>query len=246
MKFENMRRLLSTVRRAVDDYNMIQEGDRIAIGISGGKDSMALATVLHDLKIFYPKKFELVAITADMGFEGSDYESLRPFFDSLEIPYHIIDTHLAEIIFDIRKESNPCSLCAKMRRAILNDEAKKLGCNKLALGHHYDDVVTTFVMNLFNEGRLGSFSPVTYLSRMDITVIRPMVLTREKDISYFCNKNEIPVYKSKCPEDKNTDREKYKLMLDEMEKERKGIYHRIFLAMQKEGLSGYAAEDDKK
>ncbi len=245
MKFENIRRLLSFARRAVDDYNMIEDGDKIAVGVSGGKDSLALLAVMRDLSIFYPKKFQVCAITLDMGFEGGNHSALEAFYKELGIEYKIVKTQLAEIIFGVRKESNPCSLCARMRRGILHDTAKEMGCNKIALGHHFDDVIDTFIMNLFNEGRLGTFSPVTYLDRKQITMIRPLVLAPEKDIKYFVRKNEIPVTKSLCPEDKQTDREKYKIMLSEMEKTNDGLRHRIFGAIKKAGLDGYAIDENE-
>ena len=159
-----MKRMLSFVRRAVDDYGMIDEGDRIAVGISGGKDSLTLLAVMAALGRFYPKKFEVVGITVDMGFEGSDYSSVEEYCRTLGVEYKVVKTEIAKIIFDVRKESNPCSLCAKMRRGSLHAAAQESGCNKVALGHHYDDAVETFMMNLFFEGRLGCFSPVTYLS----------------------------------------------------------------------------------
>lgn len=237
--------MLSFARRAVDDYNMIEDGDRIAVGVSAGKDSLALLAVMCDLRRFYPKKFEVCAITLDMGFPGADNSDLEAFYKELDIEYKIVDTRLAEIIFDVRKESNPCSLCARMRRGILHDTAKELGCNKLALGHHFDDVVETFMMNLFNEGRIGTFSPYTYLDRKDITVIRPLVLAPEKDIKYFVSKNTLPIKQSLCPEDKQTDREKYKRMLADMEKENEGIRHRIFCAIKKADVDGYGTDESR-
>lgn len=242
----NVRRLLSRVRRAVDDYQMIDDGDKIAVGVSGGKDSLALLIALSELRRFYPKSFEVVAITVDMGFEGGDFSSLEAFYEALGVPYKIVKTNLAEIIFDTRKESNPCSLCARMRRGILHDTAKELGCNKLALGHHHDDVLETFMMNLCNEGRLGTFSPVTYLDRKDITVIRPFVLTKESEIIGFCSHNAVPVVKSLCPEDKVTDREFYKGLLNDLESRREGLRHRMFTALIKADLSGYGVEEKPK
>ena len=235
----NIRRLLSRVRRAVDDYGMIDEKDKIAVGVSGGKDSLALLIALAELRRFYPKRFEVCAITVDMGFEGSDMSPLEDFYKELSVEYRIVKTTLAEIVFDVRQESNPCSLCARMRRGILHDTAKELGCNKLALGHHYDDVLETFMMNLCNEGRLGTFSPVTYLDRKDITVIRPFVLTKESEIVGFANHHTLPIIKSLCPEDKKTDREFYKGLLAELEERREGLRHRMFTAIQKADLSGY-------
>ena len=242
----NVRRLLSRVRRAVDDYQMIDDGDKIAVGVSGGKDSLALLIALSELRRFYPKPFEVVAITVDMGFEGGDFSSLEAFYEALGVPYKIVKTNLAEIIFDTRKESNPCSLCARMRRGILHDTAKELCCNKLALGHHHDDVLETFMMNLCNEGRLGTFSPVTYLDRKDITVIRPFVLTKESEIIGFCSHNAVPVVKSLCPEDKVTDREFYKGLLNDLESRREGLRHRMFTALIKADLSGYGVEEKPK
>ena len=181
-----MKRMLSFVRRAVDDYNMIEDGDRIAVGISGGKDSLTLLEVLSELRRFYPKRFELVAITIDMGFEGSDFSYVAEFCRRLKVEYSIVKTDIAKIIFDVRKESNPCSLCAKMRRGSLHAEAVARGCNKVALGHHYDDAVETFMMNMFFEGRLGCFSPSSYLSNRQITLIRPMLYaTTEKFLRVF-------------------------------------------------------------
>ena len=234
-----MKRMLSFVRRAVDDYEMIEEGDKIAVGISGGKDSLTLMATLAALKKFYPKKFDLAAITVDMGFEGSDYSTIMEYCQRLGVEYKVVKTDIAKIIFDIRKESNPCSLCSKMRRGSLHAAATELGCNKVALGHHYDDAVETFMMNLFFEGRLGCFSPVTYLSNRKITLIRPMIYAQEKDVSYFVRRQEVPVVKSLCPEDHATEREKMKQFLLGLERENKGVKHRIFNAMCKGNIDGY-------
>lgn len=243
-QFGNIRRLLSHARRAIEDYRMINEGDKIAVGVSGGKDSLALLCVLKNLQIFYPKHFDLCAITVDMGFEKSDFSPLIEFYERLGIEYRIVPTDLAKIIFEVRKEPNPCALCAKMRRGILHDTAKAMGCNKIALGHHFDDVVDTFMMNLMNEGRLGTFAPVTYLSRKDITMIRPLVLTPEKDVQYYVRHASLPVIASACPEDKHTDREKYHNLLLDLEKENKGLRHRIFVAIKKANLDGYGINSE--
>ncbi len=234
-----MKRMLSFVRRAVDDYSMIEEGDRIAVGISGGKDSLCLLATLAAMKRFYPKSYELVAITVDMGFEGSDFSPIKEFCDRLEIEYVVVHTDIAKIIFDVRKESNPCSLCSKMRRGTLHQAVTEAGCNKVALGHHYDDAVETFMMNLFFEGRLGCFSPVTYLSNRKIKLIRPMIYAQEKDVQYFARRQELTVVKSLCPEDHATEREKMKRFLSALEKENKGIKHRIFTAMCKGEIDGF-------
>lgn len=236
---KEQKHLLSYVRRAVDDYNMIEEGDRIAVGISGGKDSLTLLAALAGLKRFYPKKFELVAITEDMGFEGSDYSAIAEFCKSLDVKYHIEKTDIAKIVFDIRKESSPCSLCAKMRRGALNGSAKKFGCNKVALGHHYDDAVETFMLNLFFEGRIGCFRPVTYLSRMDVTVIRPMIYMPEKDVRAYASVTSLPVTKSLCPADGNTQREEMKELLQALDKTNKGLKYRIFGAIQRGEIDGW-------
>ena len=236
---DEMKRILSYTRRAVDDYEMIHEGDRIAVGISAGKDSLTLLYALAGLRRFYPKKFELVAITVDMGFEGMDFTPIRELCEKLDVPYIVAKTEISRIIFDVRKEKNPCSLCAKMRRGALHNAAKEAGCNSVALGHHFDDVVETFMLNLFYEGRLGCFQPVTYLSRKDITVIRPMIYMPEKDIRYFANRIELPVIKSPCPADGNTERESMKQLLHSLERENKGLRYRIFGALQRGNIDGF-------
>lgn len=218
---------------------MIEEGDKIAVGVSAGKDSLTLLCALSQLKRFYPKRFELIAITVDMGFEGMDFTPIKEFCDKLEVPYHIIPTQISKIIFDVRKESNPCSLCAKMRRGALHTAAKELGCNKVALGHHFDDVVETFMLNLFYEGRLGCFQPVTYLSRIDLHLIRPMIYMPEKDVKYFAGKVTLPVIESPCPADKNTERENMKQLLHSLERENKGLRYRIFGAIQRGEIDGF-------
>ena len=236
---EDMRRILSYVRRAVDDYGMIEDGDSVAVGVSGGKDSLVLLAALAALSKFYPKKFSLIAITADMGWENMDLSGIKDLCSSLGIEYIIEKTEIAKIIFDIRKEENPCSLCSRMRRGVLHSSAVAHGCNKVALGHHFDDAVETFMMNLFFEGRLGSFSPVTYLSRSNIHVIRPLIYAQEKYIGYFARKNGLPIVESPCPEDKNTERENMKKLLASLEKDNKGLRYRIFGAMCKGEIDGY-------
>lgn len=236
---DNTKLLLSYARRAVDDYEMINEGDKIAVGVSAGKDSLALLVALAQMRRFYPKKFTLIAITVDMGFEGMDLSPIKSFCEELDVEYHVVPTQISKIIFDIRKEKNPCSLCAKMRRGALHTAAKELGCNKVALGHHFDDVVETFMLNLFYEGRLGCFRPVTYLSRIDLHLIRPLIYMPEKDVRYFASKVELPVIKSPCPADKNTERERMKELLHDLERENKGLRYRIFGAMQRGNIDGF-------
>ena len=235
-----MKRMLSFIRRAVDDYNMISEGDVIGIGISGGKDSLALLEAMAEMRRFYPKKYEIKAITVDMGFDGVDYSGIKAFCDRLNVEYRVAPTDIAKIIFDIRKEPNPCSLCAKMRRGTLHATAQELGCNKVAIGHHFDDVIETFMMNLFFEGRLGCFSPMTYLSNRKITLIRPLIYATERDVQYFARKRELPIVVNPCPEDHNTEREKMKLLLADIERDNKGLKHRIFKAICKGEIDGFS------
>lgn len=234
-----MKRLLSFVRRAVNDYNMIDDGDKIAVGISGGKDSLALLSALAEMRRFYPKRYDVVAITVDMGFDGSDFSQIELFCRELGVEYRVVKTDIAKIIFDVRKESNPCSLCAKMRRGSLHAEAQAAGCNKVALGHHFDDAVETFMMNLFFEGRLGCFSPKSFLSNRKITLIRPLLYATEKDVLYFTNKRSLPVVKSLCPEDHATERENMKNLLSQLERGNRGLKHRIFNAMCKGEIDGF-------
>ncbi len=236
---ENIKRVLSHTRRAVDDYDMIHEGDRIAVGVSAGKDSLTLLCAMAELRRFYPKHFELIAITVDMGFEGADFSEIKKLCDELDVKYHIIPTEISRIIFDVRKEKNPCSLCAKMRRGALYGTARDLGCTSVALGHHFDDVVETFMLNLFYEGRLGCFQPVTYLSNTGITLIRPMIYMPEKDVRYFASKAELPIVSSPCPADGNTEREEMKKLLHELEKNNKGLRYRIFGAIQRGEIDGF-------
>lgn len=240
---KELKRVLSFTRRAVDDYEMIDDGDKIAIGISGGKDSLTLLYALAGLRRFYPKKFDICALTIDMGFEGMDFSPIQKLCDELEVEYHIVKTDIAEIIFNVRKESNPCSLCAKMRRGAVHSEAVALGCNKVAFGHHFDDVVETFMLNLFFEGRLGCFRPVTYLSNTGITLIRPLIYMPEKDIRYFASKAELPVIKSPCPADGNTRREDMKQLVATLDREHKGLRYRIFGAIQRGEIDGFKPSD---
>ena len=229
------------MRSACQQYEMIKEGDRIAVGVSGGKDSMALLAAMANLRIFYPEKFELVAITLDprFGGEDADYSEIEELCKKLNVEYIIKRTQLAEVIFDIRKESNPCSLCARMRRGALHDAAKAAGCNKIALGHHLDDVAETFIMNLFNGGTLDCFMPVTYLSRKDIYMIRPMIFARESDCARVARKENLPVVKSKCPADGTTERQEVKEFLSSLEKKYGNVREKILGAMQRKEINGY-------
>ena len=236
---DGLKRLLSYTRRAVDDYDMIQENENIAVGLSAGKDSLSLLITLAALSKFHPKHFHVTAVTVDMGYPGTDYSEIRKLCRDIDVPFHIFPSEIAKIVFDIRKESNPCSLCAKMRRGMLNEAALSLGIRKIALGHHFDDAVETFLLNLFHEGRIGCFSPVTYLDRKGITLIRPFLYVPEKDIRYFSRKSALPVLESKCPANGKTEREHIKNLLTSLEKEHKGVKHRIFGAMQRSEIDGY-------
>lgn len=236
-----MQKLLSYMRSACQQYEMIKDGDRIAVGVSGGKDSIALLAAMANLRKFYPEKFELIAITLDprFGGEDGDYSEIEKLCEELEVEYIVKRTQLAEVIFDIRKESNPCSLCARMRRGALHDAAIASGCNKIALGHHLDDVAETFIMNLFNGGTLDCFMPVTYLSRKDLYMIRPMIFARESDCARVVRKANLPIVKSKCPADGTTERQEVKEFLDSLEKKYGSVRHKILGAMQRKEINGY-------
>ncbi len=230
MKLQN---LLSLTRKAIDDYDMINEGDKIAIGISGGKDSLTLLYALHGLKRFYPKKFDIEAITVNTGVKGMDFSSIAELCKKLNINYTVINTEIYDVVFNIRKESNPCSLCAKMRKGAFNDKATELGCNKIAYAHHKDDVIETLLMSLIYEGRLHTFAPVTYLDRMNVTLIRPLIYVNEADIIGFKNKYELPVVKNLCPEDGVTKREYASDLIKHISEESPDIRNRIFNAIKK-------------
>ncbi|MDE6963033.1 MAG: tRNA 2-thiocytidine(32) synthetase TtcA [Lachnospiraceae bacterium] len=229
-----LQRVLSYIRRAVDDYHMIENGDHIAVGISGGKDSLTLLYGLHGLMRFYPEHFTLHAVTVDLGFQNLNLEEIKTLCHDLNIEYTIVKTDIADIIFNQRKETNPCSLCAKMRKGALNEAIKKAGCNKVAYAHHKDDVVETMMMSLIFEGRIHTFHPVTYLDRMDLTVIRPLIYMNEADVVGFVNKFQIPVVKSPCPADGNTKREYIKNVLKSLNQDTPGVKERMFTAIQNE------------
>jgi len=223
-----LKRLLSLTRKAVDTYHMIEEGDRIAIGISGGKDSLTLLYALSGLRRFYPKHFEIEAITINIGFEGFDTSRIAALCKVLNVNYTVVNTEIADVVFNIRKEDNPCSLCAKMRKGAFNDKAKELGCNKSAYAHHKDDVIETALMSLIYEGHFYCFAPVTYLDRMDITLIRPLIYIDECDVIGFKNRYELPVEKNPCPADGYTKREYVKDLIKKLEKENPGVRDRLF------------------
>lgn len=234
-----LQRLLSFTRKAVDEYSLIQEGDHIAVGISGGKDSLTLLYALHGLKRFYPNHFELSAVTVDLGFENFDLSPVQRLCDELEVPYRIVPSDIYNILFKIREEENPCSLCAKMRKGALNQAVKEMGCNKVAYAHHKDDIIETMLLSLIFEGRFYSFSPKTYLDRMDLTVIRPLMFVDEADVIGFKNKYDLPVVKSGCPVDGYTKRQYAKELVRQLNREHPGAKERMFHAILNGNLKGW-------
>jgi len=227
-----MQKLIGLVRRCVEDYHMIEEGDRIAVGVSGGKDSLALLVFLAELRKYNHKPFTLEAITIDMGL-GMDYSGIQRLCEELDVPYTIVTTEIAPIIFEHRKEKNPCSMCSKMRRGALNQALLDRGCNKLALGHHYDDAVETFMMSLLFEGRISCFQPVTNLDRSGVIQIRPMLYLHERTVDNFAEKQNLPVLTNRCPVDKETKREEVKQLIFELSAKYPDLKERIFGAMQR-------------
>lgn len=228
----NLKRLLSYVRRAVDDYHLLEDGDRIAVGISGGKDSIALLCALKNLQRFYPKRFELAAFTVHLGFEDFHLQPIQNYCEALEVPYEVISTRIQEIVFQHKKSSHPCSLCAKLRKGALNEAALKYGCNKVAYGHHRDDLIETMLLSLFFEGRFHTFSPKTYWERSGLTLIRPLLYVSEAEINGFQNKYQLPTVKNPCPADGHTKRQYVKNMLWTLQKEHPAIKDRLFTAIQ--------------
>lgn len=236
-----MQKILGYMRKAIQEFDLISDGDSIAVGVSGGKDSLVLLKGLILLKRFIGIDYKIVGVTLDPMFGGiaGDYSSVEEMCRKADTEYHLIETHIGEIVFDLRKEEHPCSLCARMRRGALHDAAKKYGCNKVALGHHFNDAVETFIMNLFTEGRIGCFSPKSYLSRKDLTLIRPLVLAPEKEIKKAALKNSLGVVKSKCPADGYTNRQRTKEFLADMERQDRGFTERIFGAMRRGNIDGW-------
>ena len=236
-----MQKMLSHMRAAMERYDMIDDGDRVAVGLSGGKDSVALLYCMARLRLFYPHPFTLAAVSVDMRFgsRDTDYSELQALCARIDVPFYVKRTEIGPIIFDVRKETNPCSLCARMRRGALHDAVKEIGCNKLALGHHMDDAAETFMMNLLRGGTVDCFSPVTYLSRKDLYMIRPMVYARESDCARAVRRGGLPVVKSKCPADGVTAREQAKQLLNSLEKEYGDVRTKILGAMQRKNINGY-------
>lgn len=234
-----LQRLLSLIRQAVDQYEMIEEGDHIAIGISGGKDSLTLLWGLAHLQKFYPKHFSLSAITVDMGIDTMNLEPIKALCQEIQVSYEIVPTEIGKILFDIRKETNPCSLCAKLRKGALNNKALEMGCNKIAYAHHKDDLIETAMMSLLYEGRFYAFSPVTHLDRTDLTVIRPLMFVSEADVKGFRNKYQLPVCKNPCPMDGHTRREYVKNLIHTLNMENPGVKDRLFRAVIEGHIDGW-------
>ena len=226
-----LQQLMSPVRRAVSDFKMITEGDKIAVGLSGGKDSIALLSALAGLRRFYPEKFDVVAVRIDtgIGYDKNEEEALFDYVKSLGVEYHVEPTQIYQVVFEERKEKNPCSLCANMRRGALNSTAKKLGCNKVALGHHADDLIETFFLSMIYEGRLSTFQPVTYLSKADLSVIRPLIYVKEHEILSFSK--DKPILKNPCPVDKFTQREAIKETVKKLSQEYPLLKDNVFNAL---------------
>lgn len=249
MSSENTRqKLMGAMRKAIEDYDMIASGDRIAVGVSGGKDSVATLVGLAGLRRFLGIDYEVVAICLDPQFGGvpNDYSELEALCKELSVPFVLKRTNIGNIIFEDRKEKNPCSLCARMRRGLLHDTAKENGCNKLALGHNYEDAVETFLMNLFDEGRIGCFPPVTWLSRKEITVIRPLIYCHEDEIVKIGAHEHFPIVKSRCPADKHTEREHVKELLFRLEHEEgyDCLDSKLLGAMQRGRICGWGLKGD--
>lgn len=234
-----LQKLYSYTRRALEQYNMIEENDKIAIGVSGGKDSLTLLYALSGLKRFYPKRFDLVAISVDLGFGIQDFTQIKKLCNELSIPLYIVTTEINQIVFIERKESNPCSLCAKMRKGALNEKAKKLGCNKIAYAHHKDDIIETMLLSLIYEGRFHTFAPLTYLDRTELYVIRPLMFISESEIIGFKNRMNLPVAKNPCPADGYTKRQYVKNLLNQLNHENPGVKERMFSAIINSSIKGW-------
>ena len=238
-----MQKMMGLMRRCIDDYHMIEAGDRIAVGVSGGKDSLTLLSVLAALRAYYPKPFALEALSIDMGLGGMDFAPVEALCRELDVPFTIRHTEIGKIIFDYRKEKNPCSMCAKMRRGALNDLILEHDFNKVALGHHFDDAVETMLMSLLYEGRIGCFEPVTYLSRTGVTQIRPLLYVGEQAIEHFAARMQLPVVHNTCPADKHTKRQEVKELIVTLQAQYPDLKTKIFGAMQRLPLPKWGVED---
>lgn len=240
----DLQRLYSLTRQAIQDYDMISDGDRIAVGISGGKDSLTLLHALAGLRSFYPKHFEVRALTVDLGFDGFDVTPVKTLCERLSVPYEVIPTQIAKIVFSVRQEANPCSLCARLRKGAFNKAAAAAGCNVVAYAHHRDDLIDTMMMSLIYEGRFHCFGPKTYLDESGLTVIRPLMYVPEADVIGFLHKYHLQAVKNPCPEDHHTKREYVKLLTKELEQENPGTRTRLFHAVLTQGFEPFEPGPD--
>ncbi len=241
---EDLNHFTGLIRRCADDYRMIEDGDVIAVGVSGGKDSLVLLRALKHLQRYYPKRFELMGITLELGFEGMDFSPVAAMCRENDIPYYTRETDIREIVFDVRQEANPCSLCAKLRRGALNDMLKELGANKLALGHHFDDAVETFLMSLLFEGRLSCFSPVTWMSRAGVWQIRPMLYAGEGRIASLAKSMALPIVENPCPQDKASKRHEIKTLISALSEDYPDLKSKVFGAMQRLPLGNWGKPEE--
>lgn len=234
-----MQKILGYMRKAIDNYNMIEEGNKIAVALSGGKDSVTMLMGLKNLQRFYPKKFDIIAVTINPGFEGFDTDLLKNICKNIDVPLVIEDGHMKEIVFDIRQEKNPCSLCANIRRGMLNSIALREGCNKIAVGHNEDDVLETFIMNLFYAGSINTFAPISYMDRSKMTLIRPLIYAPEKYIRNFVKRNNIIIMPKACPMDGVSKREDIKNLLKNLQKDIPNIRANLYGAIKRGKVNGF-------
>ena len=234
-----MQQILGYMRKAIDEYNMIDDGDKIAVALSGGKDSISMLMGFKNLQRFYPKKFDIIAISINPGFEFFDTELLKNICNEIDVPLFIEETHSKEIVFDIRKEKNPCSLCANIRRGALNSAAIREICNKIALGHNQDDLIETFILNLFYTGNISTFAPVSYMDRSKLTLIRPLVFAPEKDIKKFIKKNNIETMPKTCPMDGYSKREDIKKLIHDLNIDIPVLKSNLFGAIKRSNIKGW-------
>ena len=234
-----MQKILGQMRKAVEEFHMIEEGDRIAVALSGGKDSITLLMALKNLQRFYPKKFELIAITVNPGFEFFDTSILYDICKEIDIELVVAESHIKEIVFDIRKEKNPCSLCANLRRGILNTTAIEHNCNKIALGHNEDDVLETFLMNVLYTGNISTFAPVSYMDRSKMTLIRPLIYVSEKQTNSFIKRKEITIMPKACPMDGFSKREEIKQLLYNLSKQIPHVRANMYGAIKRSKIKGW-------
>lgn len=234
-----MQKILGYMRKAIDNYNMIEDGDKIAIGLSGGKDSVTMLMGFKNLQRFYPKKFDIIAITINPGFDGFNIDILKNLCNELDVPLIIEDGHMKEIVFDIRNEKNPCSLCANLRRGMLNSIAKREGCTKIAVGHNEDDVLETFLMNLFYAGSINTFAPISYMDRSEMTLIRPLVYAPEKYIRNFVKRNNITIMPKACPMDGVSKREDMKNLIKDMQIDIPHVRANLYGAIKRGEINGW-------